>query len=92
MLFTGARAALFLESVADGAPELPLTVTETARRLSSRSSVAAGVAEEALERYREFALRRRHPPAATVSALRKEVAGLPAYVGAGAGAEARAAR
>ena len=35
MLFSAARAALFLESIADGEPCLPVTVAETARTLAA---------------------------------------------------------
>jgi predicted nucleotidyltransferase len=80
MLLTAARAGLFLDSVEDGgAPELPLTVTETARRLAARSAGAQTVAEEGLERYREFAVDRTRPPAGTLAAMRKLVLALPAY-------------
>ena len=78
-LFTGARAALFLESIRGGNPELPLTVLETARRLCERSSSARVVAEDAVERYREFALRGVQPPEGTVSAMQRLVLCLPAY-------------
>ena len=80
-LFSAARAALLLESLQDGHPELPLTVTETARRLAARSDTARAVGEDALGRYREFAARRTLPPAATLAALRALVAELPAYSG-----------
>jgi hypothetical protein len=73
MLLTAARAALFLESVEAGSPELPLTLAETARQLSS------SVAEESLGRYRELALEDTEPPAGTVAAMRKLVLALPAY-------------
>ena len=74
MLFTAARAALFLETVEAGSPELPLTVTETARRLSS------SVAEEGLGRYREFrVLDGAEPSSGTVAAMRELVLGMPAY-------------
>lgn len=78
-LFTAGRAALLLETLRDGEPELPVTVTETGRRLAARSSAAREVAEEALERYRDFAAHRTLPPSATVSAMRKLVSELPAY-------------
>ncbi len=79
MLLTAARAALFLESVKEGDPELVLTVVEVARRVAARSSSARGVAEEGLERYREFVLRRAQPPVATIAAFRKLVLTLPGY-------------
>ncbi len=82
MLLSAARAALFLQSVQDGDPELPLTVTETARRLAARSEPARTVAEDGLGHYREFAAHHTPPPAATLAAMRALVAELPAY-GAG---------
>ena len=78
-LFTAARAALFLDSIRAGDPELPLTVTETARRLADESPAARGAVEEGLERYRELVLNGRQPPAGPVSALRGLVSALPAY-------------
>lgn len=81
-LLSAARAALFLESVRDGDPELPVTVTETVRRLSARSETARTAAEDSLGHYCEFALRRTPPPAATLAAMRAVVADLPAHAGA----------
>jgi hypothetical protein len=80
-LLSAARAGLFLESVLDGDPELPLTVTETVRRLAARSDTARGVVEDGLGDYREFAARRTPPPAATLEAVRALVSELPAYAG-----------
>jgi nucleotidyltransferase-like protein len=80
-LFSAARAALVLESLQDGDPELPLTVTETARQLAARSETAPAVVAEGLGNYREFAVHRTPPPAATLSAMRALVAQLPAYAG-----------
>jgi hypothetical protein len=79
MLLSAGRAALFLKSLDDGAPELPLTITETVRRLGSRSHADAAVADDALERYRDFVAHRTPPPAATLEALRRLVSALPAY-------------
>jgi hypothetical protein len=81
-LFTSARAALFLETIRGGDPELPLTMVETARRLSERSSSARAVAEEAVDRYRAFALDRAEPPEGTVSAMRRLMLSMPSYAGA----------
>ena len=78
-LLGAARAALFLESLQGGDPELPLTITETARRLAERSAKARTVAQEALGHYREFAARRTPPPATTLAAMRDLVSELPAY-------------
>jgi hypothetical protein len=79
MLLTSARAALFLESVVDGDPELPLTVTESAGRLAERLPQARPIAEEAIERFREFAVRRTHPPARFLTAMRRLVLDLDAF-------------
>jgi hypothetical protein len=87
MLFTAARAALFLEGVAGGEPQLPLTVAETARRIAAGSPPATTIAEEALERYRDFALRRVRPPAVLVRAMRQLVRQLPAYAQTGSPAK-----
>jgi hypothetical protein len=80
-LLSAARAALFLESVQHGDPELPLTVSEAAGRLTARSEAARTVVEDGLGHYREFAVRRTPPPDATLSAMRTLVAELPAYAG-----------
>ena len=82
MLFTASRAALLLESIAEGDPRLPLTVVETARGIADRST-SSTIAEEALGRYREFALRGTSPPAGLVAAMRRLVRKLPAYARAG---------
>jgi hypothetical protein len=79
LLFTAGRAALFEESLADGDPTLPLTVSETARRLEARSTAARTVAEDALGCYREFASYGNPPPRETVRALRSLVLSLPPY-------------
>ena len=68
-LLTAARAALFLESLHEGRPELAVTVAAAAKLLAPR----APVAEEAFGHYREFALRRVEPPLGVVAALRDQV-------------------
>jgi hypothetical protein len=78
-LLGAARAALFLESIRDGDPELTVTVTETARRLGERSETARAVAEDALGHYREFARHLTPPPADTLAAARGLVGGLDAF-------------
>ncbi|MFL5868196.1 MAG: hypothetical protein ACJ766_13940, partial [Thermoleophilaceae bacterium] len=74
---TAARAALLLESVVEGAPELTLTATATLAALRSRTG--SPVVDDAEEAYREFRSTGSAPPAATAAALRDLVAGLPAY-------------
>lgn len=83
-LLTAARAALFLESVEDGTPELCLTVAETARRLAARFPAAATITDEALGSYRDFALADGEPRRTVVAALRALVLELPGYVDADA--------
>jgi Nucleotidyltransferase domain len=81
LLLTAARAALFLETIEEGEPLLAVTVTETARQLVARSPANRAAVEEALERYREFAIPLTPPPAEIVSAMRSVVLELPAYAG-----------
>jgi hypothetical protein len=69
-LLTAARAGLFLESIENRAPELPVTVTETARRVG---------AEQAVQDYREFAIDRTPPSPETLAEVRALVHELPAY-------------
>ena len=52
LLFTAARAALFLESIADGDPELALTVAGVAGRLILRDASCRDVVETALRDFR----------------------------------------
>jgi hypothetical protein len=77
-LFTAARAGLFLESVLEGAPELPLTVAATAERLE-RVPRAGSVAQDAAASHREHVTQGATPPSATVEAMAQLVLGLPAY-------------
>ena len=78
-LITTARAALLWETTAEGEPQLPVTVTETLRRLGDRSSAARTVAEDALEHYGAFVRQLTPPPAPTVAELDRVVRGLPAF-------------
>jgi hypothetical protein len=43
VLWRAARAALFLQSIQEGDPELPLTASETAQRLGAQSTSAQAV-------------------------------------------------
>jgi hypothetical protein len=72
MLLSAARAAALLDTVAAGAPSLPLTLAEGAR-------MVAGGAEEAFDHYRAFVEDRVKPPEGAVAAARKLVRELPAY-------------
>jgi hypothetical protein len=79
VLLTAARAALLWETIDQGAPQLPVTATETVRRLADRSTTTRTVAEVALEHYRAFVVEDRPPPPATISELRRVVRELPAF-------------
>ena len=73
MLLSAARAALFLETLADGAPELPLTLAETARMLGEP------VAEEAFEHYARCLREDAQPDRRIATALETTVRELPVY-------------
>jgi hypothetical protein len=78
-LITAARAALFLQSVEAGAPQLPLTGAATARALAERVEGARGVAEAAWDAHMTFAVDWVAPDRATVGALDDLVRGLSPY-------------
>ncbi len=69
-LLRAARAALLLQSIEEGDPELPLTASETALQLGSRFPSAQTVAEDVLAG--------EEPPASAVQAVRNLVLDLPA--------------
>ena len=79
MLFTAARAALFLDSLETGSPELPLTVAAVTRRLEESSSNQGSVAREAFESFR--AARQGGPPIQNglIPAFEKVVRDLPGF-------------
>lgn len=79
MLLSGVRAAVLLDSVARGEPEVPLTVAAGVRSLAASNPPAAGTVEEALGRYRAFADKRITPPPETLTAMHELVGKLPAY-------------
>ncbi len=70
LLLSAARAALFHESVREGAPELCTTVADAARRIDAGHELVL---------YRAFRLHNEEPPAAVAAALRDRVRGLRAY-------------
>ena len=78
-LLSAARAALFLESVEQGDPELALTVAKAADLLGARLPGAHAVAEEALGSYRAARLEGAPVDTRTVSALLGCLRRLPAY-------------
>jgi hypothetical protein len=78
-LLSCARAALLLESVEAGAPELALTLAAAVRRFGERDPLARGVAEEALGVYRAWQTDGFAPPDGPTSHLRERVLALPAY-------------
>lgn len=79
MTFTAGRAALFLESLEAGEPELPLTVGAVSERLCERNERARGLVEEARGHYLAWRFEGKSPPEKTARGLAKLVAGLPAY-------------
>jgi hypothetical protein len=77
MLLSAARAAALLQTVAAGAPELPLTLAEGARMLTR--ATGNGEAEDAFGHYRAFVEDRVRPPESALAAARELVRRLPAY-------------
>jgi hypothetical protein len=78
-LLTAAQAALFLHSIDEGEPELPLTMAAVARGLRGHGAHAAAVAGDAYERYRQARGNGGQAPWREVLALREIVVGLPGY-------------
>jgi hypothetical protein len=79
MLLSAVRAALLLESIVAGSPELPLTLIAAGRSLAAKSPGTRTTLDDALGQYRAFADKRAKPSAATLTAMRKLVLDLPAY-------------
>jgi hypothetical protein len=77
-LLTAARAALFLESLTDGDPELALPLASVAKQLRVRDRDAGAVAVEAVEAYR-MSRRDGVPPSCSLAALAEVVRKLPSY-------------
>lgn len=78
-LLTASRAALFQESLANGEPELALSLAAVAERLRARHPEAGAVAEEAVVTYRDSRRDNRPVPAQTVEAMADVVRRLPVY-------------
>lgn len=79
MLLSAVRAALPLESVVAGSPELPLTLIAAGRTLATRSPTTRTTLDDALGQYRAFSDKRAKPSPAMLTAMRKLVVDLPAY-------------
>ena len=86
LLFTAARAALFLESVNDGRPELAVTVAGVADSLIARDSTCTDVVSSALDHYRSSrADKLDHcDDPRSVAAMLEVVRNLPSYAGSSA--------
>ena len=82
LLLTAARAALFLESVRAGEPELPLCAAATAVRLAERHPAESTQAEEAYAAFRASRTAGAPPQPRVVEAFRATVERLPGYTGA----------
>lgn len=78
-LFGAARAALLLESVQRGSPELPLTVSAIAEVLTEARPEAAPQIDEALARYRFWRVAGEPFPRGDNAAIAATVRSLPAY-------------
>ena len=74
-----ARAALLMESIEAGDPELPLTAAATVRTLVERGRDPEGAVEEAFDGYRRWRVDGEDPPARVTAALRRVVRSLPGY-------------
>ena len=74
-----ARAALFLSSVEEGSPLLPLTPAATMRELADRVAGLRPVAEATIAEYRDWRADRRAPDPAVARALLAAVRRLDAY-------------
>lgn len=79
MLLSAARAAVFMQSIVDHDPLLPLTLAEAVRILSERSAAWRSVGADAVGHYREFAADGTEPPAKAVAATRSLVSELVPY-------------
>jgi predicted nucleotidyltransferase len=77
--FNAARAALFLESLDAGRPELALTMGATARLLGARGEAASDASGEAYESYRAWRLSGERPAPGVAPRLHELVRALPAY-------------
>ena len=84
LLFSAARAALFLESIVEGRPELAVTVTGVADCLVARDSSCGDVVQTALQDYRAWRTAGASPNPVSVAAMLDVVLNLSAYAGSSA--------
>jgi hypothetical protein len=84
LLFTAARAALFLESIVDGDPELAVTVAGVADCLVARDSSCSDLVHSALHDFRASRAGDANNPIQVVAAMLDAVRNLSAYSGASA--------
>jgi len=79
LLLSAVGAALALQTLEAGQPELPLTAASAARRLTSEDAQAGALAEEAAEAYSTWRGGGPPAPSALVGGLDRIVRRLPAY-------------
>ncbi len=79
MLLSAARAGVFLQSIVEHDPLLPLTLAEGVRIVSEGSTAWRPVGADALGHYREFAEIGIEPPERLVAATRRLVSELAPY-------------
>jgi hypothetical protein len=79
MLLTATRAALFLDGVESGEPELAVSVAAAVAQLGERLPAGSAVAQEALGAYSGWVVDRRPPEPRTVTGLKDLLDSLPAY-------------
>lgn len=84
LMLSAIAAALSLQTLEAGEPELPLTASAAARRLSADDARAGAVAEEAAEGYATWRRGGPPPPSRLVVRLDRTVRGLAAYRQTGA--------
>jgi hypothetical protein len=75
-LLTAARAALFLESLEQGNPRLPLTMSAVAEEIAEKIPQAGTIAEEARDNYRAYRRQEASVDRRAVEALRSVVGAL----------------
>jgi hypothetical protein len=78
-LWSSARAALLLQSLREGEPQLALTVGGAAACLAARAPAAAAIAGHALEAYRRCRPVQGAPPARLLEEFERAVQALPVY-------------